>query len=61
MWPKPYSFFTSDEFCVFYNQNALLHLYYANFQIRENRKMCKNEKFTVIFKNQVVYSSEYSL
>ena len=35
MLPKSYSFFTSDEFCVFFNQNALLHLYHANFQIRE--------------------------
>ena len=23
MWPKPYLFFTSEEACVFYNQNAL--------------------------------------
>ena len=28
--------FTSDEFCVFYNENALLHLYHADFQIQEN-------------------------
>ena len=57
MWPKPYSFFASDEFC----QNALLHLYHANSKYEKNRKMCKNEKFTINFKNQVVYSSEYSL
>ena len=39
MWPKPYSFFTSDEFSLFYNKNALLHLYHANLQIRENNYM----------------------
>ena len=60
MWPIPYSVFTSDEFCVFYNQNALLHLYHANFQIQEKWKMCQNEKFTIKM-NQVVYSSEYDL
>ena len=32
---KSYSFFTSNDFSVFYNKNDSLQFYHANLQIRE--------------------------
>ena len=50
MLPKPYSFFTS-EFCVFYNQNVLLHLLSCEFSnvYEKNRKCVRMRNSQYIF------------
>ena len=65
MWPKPCSFFTSGEFCVCNNQNALLHLYeceFSNTRKVENMKEREiHNKVLFLIKSHTVVKMVYQI
>ena len=62
MWQKPYTFFTSDEFCAVYNQNAELHLYHMNLKYEKNRKCVRlRNSIFLLSKSDTVVNMVYKI